>query len=98
MTRPIGKLQLRLLMGLSSPSMMMVVGDAVSASLVKRGLLRPNFPDDPEAFHRITPAGMRALADAYEAGQLEQFMKPLKRRSPEISPAYRATPSPGEPT
>lgn len=82
MTRPLGKLQLRLLMGLSSPSMMMVVGDGVSTSLVKRGLLRPNYPDTPEAFHRITPAGMRALADAYEAGQLAQFMKPLKRHGP----------------
>lgn len=79
--RPLGKLQLERLMGLASPSCLMIVGDAVSTSLVKRGLLRPNFPDNPEAWHRITPAGMRVLADAYESGHLEQFMKgfPPKR-------------------
>jgi len=62
--------------------MMLIVGDALSKSLVKRGLLKPNFPDNPEAWHRITPAGMRVLADAYEAGHLEQFMKPF----PPITP------------
>ncbi len=77
--RPLGKLQLERLMGLGSPSMLMVVGDAVSTSLVKRGLLKPNFPDEPDAFHRITPAGMRALADAYEGGLLDQFMKKFPR-------------------
>ena len=79
--RQLGKLQLERLMGLASPSCLMIVGDKVSESLVKRGLLKPHFPDNPEAWHRITPAGMRVLADAYEAGQLEQFMKgfPPKR-------------------
>ncbi len=75
--KPLGKNQLERLLGLSSPSMMLVVGDALSKSLVKRGLLKPNFPDNPDAWHRITPAGMRVLAEAYEAGQLEQFMKPF---------------------
>lgn len=75
MTRPLGKLQLERLMGLASPSCLMVVGDKVSESLVKRGMLRPYFPDNPDAWHRITPAGMRVLADAFEAGQLDQFMK-----------------------
>lgn len=72
--RPLGKLQLERLMGLASPSCLMVVGDAVSTSLVKRGLLKPHCEDRPDAWHRITPAGMRALAEAYEAGQLDQFM------------------------
>jgi hypothetical protein len=71
----LGKLQLERLMGLASPSMLMVVGDKVSASLVARGLLKPHYVDRPDAWHRITPAGMRALADAYESGQLDQFMK-----------------------
>lgn len=89
--RPLGKLQLERLMGLASPSCLMIVGDAVSTSLVKRGLLRPNFPDTPEAWHRITPAGMRVLADAYEAGQLEQFMKGFPpKRSPEFSNGERS--------
>ncbi len=78
--RPLGKNQLERLLGLASPSMMLVVGDNLSGSLVKRGLLAPRFPADPGAWHRITPAGMRALADAYEAGQLEQFMKPFPRK------------------
>lgn len=79
--RPLGKLQLEYLMGLASPSCLMVVGNAVSKSLVKRGLLKPYFPDNQDAWHRITPSGMRALADAYEAGLLDQFMKtfPPKR-------------------
>jgi hypothetical protein len=72
--RPLGKLQLERLMGLASPSCLLVVGDALSKSLVKRGLLKPHFPDKPSAWHRITPEGMRTLADAFEAGQLDQFM------------------------
>ena len=86
--RPLGKLQLERLLGLASPSMMLIVGDSVSKSLVKRGLLRANFSDKPDAWHRITPAGMRVLADAYEAGQIEQFMKPFpERRRPDPAPA-----------
>jgi hypothetical protein len=83
----LGKLQLERLMGLASPSMLMVVGDTVSKSLVKRGLLKPNFPNNPDAWHRITPAGMRVLADAYEAGQLAQFMKPFPPKRPTV-PEY----------
>ena len=79
MTRPLGKLQLQLLFGLASPSMLMIVGDKVSGSLVKRGLLAPKFPESPDAWHRITPDGLRALADAYEAGLLDQFMKKFPR-------------------
>lgn len=75
MTRPLGKLQLEFLMGLASPSCLMVVGNAVSKSLVARGLLKPHFPDKPDAWHRITPVGLRALADAFEGGQLDRFMK-----------------------
>ena len=73
--RPLGKLQLERLMGLASPSCLLVVGDAVSKSLVKRGLLKPHFPDRPDAWHRITPCGLRTLAEAFEGGQLDQFMK-----------------------
>ena len=84
MTRPLGKLQLEFLMGLASPTCLLIVGNAVSKSLVKRGLLKPHFLDKPEAWHRITPAGMRALADAFEAGKLDQFMNkfPPKRAEP----------------
>lgn len=86
--RPLGKHQLERLMGLASPSCLLIVGDKVSASLVGRGLLKAHFPDKPDAWHRITPAGLRALADAFEAGHLDQFMRkfpPL--RLPDIAGA-----------
>lgn len=84
--RPLGKLQLERLMGLASPSMLLIVGDKLSQSLVARGLVKPHFRKKPDAWHRITPAGMRVLADAYEAGQLKQFMKdfPPKRKRNQI--------------
>jgi hypothetical protein len=94
MTRPLGKLQLEKLMGLASPTRLLIVGDAVSRSLVKRGLLKANFSDSPDAWHRITPAGMRVLADAYEAGELARFMKPFpKRRNSEHPSTDGGTPS-----
>lgn len=77
--RPLGKNQLERLLGLASPSSLLVVGDAVSKSLVKRGFLAPKFDDRPDAWHQITPAGMRWLADAFEAGLLQQFFKPFPR-------------------
>lgn len=77
MTRPLGKLQLERLLGLASPSMLLVVGDKLSESLVKRGLLKPRIKKRPNAWHGITPAGMRVLADAFESGDLKQFMKPF---------------------
>jgi hypothetical protein len=76
MTARIGKNQLERLLGLASPSALLIVGrDRLSQSLVKRGLLQPVRKDDPGAWLQITPAGMRALADAHEAGQLDQFFK-----------------------
>lgn len=86
--RPLGKNQLERLLGLANPSSLLVVGDAVSESLVKRGLLAPKFEDKPDAWHRITPAGMRSLADAFEAGLLDQFFKPFPRERAAVqSPA-----------
>jgi hypothetical protein len=55
--------------------MLLVVGDSLSKSLVKRGLLAPKKPGNPDAWHQITPAGLRALADAFEQGRLEQYFK-----------------------
>jgi hypothetical protein len=70
---PLGKNQLERLCGLASPSSLMIVGDGVTLSLAKRGLLAPKKLDDPNAWLQITPAGLRVLADAFEAGLLEQF-------------------------
>lgn len=73
MTRPLGKNQLERLLGLASPCSLLVVGDGrVIQSLVKRGMLKPK-KGDPKAWLQITPAGMRALADAFEAGALDKF-------------------------
>ena len=76
--RPLGKHQLQRLMGLASPgSLLIVAGDELSKSLAARGLTAPKLKNKPDAWHGITPKGLRALADAMEAGQLEQFMRPF---------------------
>lgn len=67
----LGKLQIKLLAGLGSPFTLLVVGDALSASLVKRGLLVATRGD---SLFRITPAGLRELADVLDRGDLEQFV------------------------
>lgn len=83
--RPLGKNQLQRLLGLASPgSLLIVADDRVSQSLMARGLTAPRFADEPNAWHAITPNGLRVLADALEAGQLQQFFKPFPReRKPE---------------
>lgn len=68
--RPLGKNQLRRLAGLSDICRAQVVGDALSNSLVNRGLLAAD-PDG--SFAHITSSGLRQLADAIEAGRLEGF-------------------------
>lgn len=70
----LGKHQLGLLLALGTPGTLLPVPDRVARSLAKRGLL-----SEYRGCLRITPAGMRALADAFEAGQLEQFMRPRTR-------------------
>lgn len=67
----LGKHQLKLLAGLGSPFTMLVVGDKLSASLVKGGLLVATRAD---SLFRITPAGLRELAAALDRGDLEQFV------------------------
>jgi hypothetical protein len=70
----LGKNQLKLLMAMGSPSMLLMTPCTGEAkSLERRGLVASYRGGGAT---RITPAGMRALADAYEAGQLEQFMHP----------------------
>lgn len=78
----LGKNQLQRLMSLGSPTFLLIVGgDKVSRSLQARGLLVNHFPDNPDAWIRITPAGLRALADAHEAGLLNQFMTKFPPRA-----------------
>jgi len=78
----IGKRQLELLIGLGSPCMMLIVGDRVSESLTRRGLLRGKGKNDCLV---ITPAGLRVLADEMEAGRvtdaLTRMEADIKKRS-----------------
>jgi hypothetical protein len=70
----LGKNQLERLLGLASPTSLLVVGgDRVIRSLAKRGMVKAKDPCKPNAWLQITPAGLRVLADALEAGELEQF-------------------------
>ena len=73
---PIGKNQLRLLRQLG-PHLMLVVGDKLSASMVKRGLLQ-SAASDGDAFFHLSPNGLRALADAIDAGLVEPLQLPKK--------------------
>lgn len=67
----LGHQQLRLLTVLGTPASMLVVGDALSDSLVKRGLLRE---DEPRRGIVVTPAGLRVLADELEAGRVKDVL------------------------
>lgn len=69
---PLGKNQLHWLLVLGSPARRVVTGDRAVRSLVKRGLLKAAGSDGDSIF-QITPDGLRALADAHERGDLEQF-------------------------
>ena len=66
--RPLGKHQLELLAGLACPGRALIVPGKVSESLVRRGLLKCY---DDGSFSCITPNGLRALADALEAGKVD---------------------------
>lgn len=46
-----------------------VVGDALIHSLVARGCMRPLGPQG-DSFFVVTPAGLRAVADALDAGTI----------------------------
>lgn len=77
----LGALQLERLFALANPSMYLIVGDdRLSQSLVRRGLLRPKSRKHPRAMLHITPSGLRALADAYERGDLKRLMKWRRRK------------------
>ena len=81
--RPLGPRQLELLRGLANPCAL-VVPDPVSRSLVKRGLLAAD-PDG--SFAHITPAGLRALADAADDGRVQLFRRTgvIHDACPEVS-------------
>ena len=62
----LGRRQTELLRQLANPFLFLIVGDRVADSLVKRGLLAETGPTG--GFYQITPAGLRHVADLWEAG------------------------------
>lgn len=72
MTR-LGPKQLALLRTVGTSSAL-VVASATSRRLCALGLMRAHGTDG--SFAAITPAGLRALADAAEAGRIELFAMP----------------------
>jgi hypothetical protein len=70
----LGRQQLDSLMVLGAPSRVLIAPiGKVERSLQRRGLVAPH-AGGPSL--RITPAGLRALADALEAGELDRLLKP----------------------
>lgn len=69
----LGKPQLERLRGIGT-SAALVVPDAMSRRLCELGLLKAHGKDG--SFSAITPSGLRALADAAEAGRIELFKMP----------------------
>lgn len=83
---PLGKHQIELLRQMANPWLRLIVGDKTTESLVKRGLLAPR-SKDKDSFYQITPAGMRAVADLWEAKKIkfERPKKPKRRKGRKAS-------------
>ena len=71
----LGKHQLDLLMKLCSLTRVLITPDKVSASLVKRGLLRETKSGGAIC---ISPNGLRAVAAAIEAGHVYDAIERMK--------------------
>ena len=83
----LGKHQIHLLALLGAPAVMLVVPDRVSRSLERRGLVAPR-GTRTDGFIGITLAGLRALADLFEAGKLDELVgDPGKHSNPDNSRA-----------
>lgn len=76
----LGIRQLRLLRTVGTTSAL-VVPDAISRRLCELGFMRASNPDG--SFACITPAGLRALADAADAGRINLFVMPMPERIPQ---------------
>lgn len=77
--RPLGPKQLDALRGLAL-GLVGLVPDATDRSLIRRGMLRQ---EDGDGCYCIAPAGLRALADAIEAGKVEDALTTFARRRAE---------------
>lgn len=77
MTARLGKHQLALLAAMGNPGMIALTAGKVARSLARRGLLQA-YGRSSSAL-QISPAGLRALADAHGAGLLQQFMREVPK-------------------
>lgn len=82
MTR-VGPDQLRILMMAGSPTMILLTESRASRALLKRGMLQAT-PEGGGGL-RISAYGLRALADAMDAGRIEpmlaEMMQEMKERN-----------------
>lgn len=65
----LGRKQLTFLANMAGTGFAVVVGDAFIRRLVAHGCLRPLGPEG-DSFFVVTPAGLRAVADALDAGTI----------------------------
>ncbi len=72
----LGKRQLALLRGVG-PTSAVVVPDGTTRRLCDLGLMKAHGGEDG-SFAAVTPAGLRALADAVDAGKIGLFKMPDK--------------------
>lgn len=79
--RPLGKRQIDLLAMMTSVGRALVVPNEVSKALCKRGLMEVS-GRDIDGFVVVTPNGLRALADAMDAGKISHIpdWEKLKKR------------------
>lgn len=69
----LGSRQLKRLAGMAGVGSALVVPDSISRSLTARGLMQPtgDQPGAEDGMIVVTPAGLRALADAMDAGLVQ---------------------------
>lgn len=69
----LGDRQIEALTSVGNPTMTWLCGSSkIMQTLRQKGCVRPLNPKEPDACLAITPAGLRALAEALEAGRIEQ--------------------------
>ena len=75
----IGDRQLRMLIVMASPGRTLVVGDRESAAMERRGWLKSEHGDGD--LLTITADGLRALADAMDAGRVGPMLAVMEREA-----------------
>jgi hypothetical protein len=77
--RPLGKNQIARLAAIAAPGTALIVGDDISQALIDRGLAASD--GQPNVFVRITPKGLRHLADLADRGKVDLSIPKSSRRA-----------------